>query len=95
MSFLCSSMVGTLARTVRDWWFDSPQRNVNFLSELHLDLRLVIRAFVLRPRRRPNARWIDDIRKVDGVNWKAKAIDPAEWKNLEVIFIQQWIENGC
>ena len=35
---------------------------------------------VKRPRRRPHARWIDEIRKVARVNWMAKASDRSEWE---------------
>ena len=48
-----------------------------------------------RPRRRPQNRWKDEIRKQAGVNWKTVALDRKKWKCLlGQTFIQQWIENG-
>ena len=47
-----------------------------------------------RPRKRPQVRWSDEIRKLAGVNWKSKASERGKWKSLEETFIQQWIENG-
>ena len=49
---------------------------------------------VKRPRRRPQVRWDDEIRKVAGVNWMTKALNRKQWKNLGETYIQQWIDNG-
>ena len=47
-----------------------------------------------RPRRRPNARWVDEIKRFSGGTWMKIASDRDMWKEKEEAFIQQWIENG-
>jgi len=47
-----------------------------------------------RPRRRPNARWVDDeIKRFSGATWMRIAADRDIWKEKGEAFIQQWIEN--
>ena len=37
---------------------------------------------IKRPRRRPVARWIDEIKKYAGVEWQRKAGNRQEWRKL-------------
>lgn len=44
-----------------------------------------------RKKGRPATRWIDDIRKFQGVTWMRQANNRKEWCRLGEAFIQQWI----
>jgi len=45
------------------------------------------------PRRRPNARWLDEIKRFSGATWMRIAADRNMWREKGKGFIQQWIEN--
>ena len=47
-----------------------------------------------RPRRRPNVRWVDEIKRFSGATWMRISADRDMWKEKGEAFIQQWIENG-
>lgn len=47
-----------------------------------------------RPRRRPKARWADDIRKFAGINWQQRAQDRSWWRHSTEAYALQWAENG-
>ena len=48
----------------------------------------------VRPRGRPNTRWIDEIRQFAGIEWMRIAEDRTLWKQRGEAFILQWIDNG-
>ncbi|GFO41883.1 endonuclease-reverse transcriptase [Plakobranchus ocellatus] len=47
-----------------------------------------------RDRRRPEARWMDDIRRAAGPQWQRKAQDRRKWKTSAEGYILQWTDKA-
>jgi len=70
---------------------------MNILCNLYFGLHVLhwIPRENKRPRRRPNARLVDEIKPFSGATWMRIAADRDMWKEQGEAFIQQWTENGC
>lgn len=49
---------------------------------------------IKRPRRRPKARWVDDIKKYAGTTWQRLAQDRIRWRLHGEAYILQWRDTG-
>ncbi|GFO08912.1 endonuclease-reverse transcriptase [Plakobranchus ocellatus] len=47
-----------------------------------------------RDRGRPEARWMDDIRRAAGPQWQRKAQDQRKWKTSAESYILQWMDKA-
>ncbi|GFO47340.1 endonuclease-reverse transcriptase [Plakobranchus ocellatus] len=45
-------------------------------------------------RGRPEARWMDDIRRAAGLQWQRKAQDRRKWKTSAEGYILQWVDKA-
>ena len=47
-----------------------------------------------RKVRRPQNRWLDDIKKVAGRHWIQNTQNRIAWKTLGEAYVQEWMNNG-
>jgi len=43
---------------------------------------------------RPQKRWIDDIKEIEGRKWHQMAINRSEWNQQGKAYVQEWMEKG-
>lgn len=89
-----------LRRTTLGWAAFGKLRDV-FYSKVQINLKrkvfnqsaLPVLIYGANTFARPSARWTNDIKRISS-NWIATVQNREEWKTLEQVYVQQWMNAG-